>query len=294
MVSSSIRGERRAATGHKSGGATTTSDPRTTTVTDIALAHQLFAASVRVGSGLGHQHPRGGPRAQRYRSYLQSTIENDFDIRWAQAWLARAQTFDDGTLVPEAVMCSGGGSTAGATTRLPSPHQSRHQSQPQPPLPVPTSQFQRRLLLQPEDESGYTPLHTAMLARNLAALVLYLRQAYYAEEEETTRGGRWWTPYRSLMHLLHPTTTTTDESNTTNKTSLLRAMTNARDHEGLTPGQLLGKLQRSELGQCRNSLSSFHTPPPSVENNGDDAAATTTSRGETDVVRARSNVMPLD
>ena len=174
----------------------------------------------------------------------------------------------------------GGGSTPATST---------HQSRLQPPL-GPASQFQRRLLLHSEEESGYTPLHTALFGRNLAALLLFVRQASSAEEETET-GGRWWTPHRSLMHLLHPTSTSKDE---TNHTSLLRAMTSAQDHEGLTPGQLLGKLQRSELGQCRNSLSSFHTPPPSVENNGDDAAATTTSRGETDVVRARSNVMPLD
>ena len=232
-------------------GATT----RTTTVTadDIARAHQLFAASV--GSLQGHQ--ARGHQARGHHSYLQTTTTDDFDVRWAQAWLARAQTFDDGTLVSEAVVCGGGGSTAGVATATTAGRSRPQQSQ----QPVPTPHFQRRLLLHSESASGYTPLHTAMVGRNLAALLLFVRQASMAEEKET--GGRWWTPHRSLMSLLHPTTTTKDESNTTNKISLLRAMTTARDHEGLTPGQLLGKLQRSELLQCRQSLSLFHTPSPS-------------------------------
>lgn len=96
--------------------------------------------------------------------------------------------------------------------------------------------WQRRCLLQLDKESGYTPIHYAIIERNLALILLFLRHAM-----DTQSSGR--LP-KSPMAALHGNI----------NSHLIQEMTSCVDKEGLTPLQLLGRLQRSELANCRRKL----------------------------------------
>lgn len=91
-------------------------------------------------------------------------------------------------------------------------------------MKLPRNNWQEQFLLQPNRESGYTPLHAAMVAKNLAAILLYLQYP---------------TPSAGPMALLHAGMTD---------------MTKVVDAEGLTALELLGKLQISNLRLCRLGL----------------------------------------
>eukprot|EP00534_Pseudo-nitzschia_fraudulenta_P005781 CAMPEP_0201188070 /NCGR_PEP_ID=MMETSP0851-20130426/134695_1 /ASSEMBLY_ACC=CAM_ASM_000631 /TAXON_ID=183588 /ORGANISM="Pseudo-nitzschia fraudulenta, Strain WWA7" /LENGTH=266 /DNA_ID=CAMNT_0047473633 /DNA_START=285 /DNA_END=1081 /DNA_ORIENTATION=+ len=121
-----------------------------------------------------------------------------------------------------------------------------------------TSLMQRRFLLQPDQESGYTPFHRAIIEGNLVAMLLFLRHVTSDEgyaERLTQRP----------MTLLHAAEANHGHTRANkNSNNLLMAMSNATDHEGMTPLRLLGKLQQSELFRCRKDMESFR---PSVDRN---------------------------
>jgi len=116
--------------------------------------------------------------------------------------------------------------------------------------------LQLRFLLQPNQESGYTPFHRAIIERNLAAVLLFLRYAS-ADEKSAERLAQ------RPMTLLHAAEVqlsrnrTDMKKNDRSSNNLLLAMANATDHEGMTPLCLLGQLQQSELSRCRNYVKSF-------------------------------------
>lgn len=89
-------------------------------------------------------------------------------------------------------------------------------------MKLPRNNWQEQFLLQPNRESGYTPLHAAIVAKNLSAILLYLQYP---------------TPSTGPMALLHAGMTD---------------MTKAVDAEGLSALDLLGKLQVSNLRLCRS------------------------------------------
>ena len=123
--------------------------------------------------------------------------------------------------------------------------------------------MQRRFLLQPDKESGYTPFHIAIMEGNLAAILLFLRHAT-ADEASTERLTQ---RPMTLLHAAeanHGNNRTNGNKNDRSNNSLLLAMANATDHEGMTPLRLLGQLQQPELFRCRNYLRSFR---PSVDRN---------------------------
>lgn len=122
------------------------------------------------------------------RSYLHTAFENDLYL--AKCLLDRCQSLDD--------------------------HEEGMQ--------LPRNNWQERFLLQTNLESGYTPLHSAIMAKNLAAILLYLQHS------SSSTGP---------MALLH---------------AGLAEVSKAVDAEGLTPLQLLGKLQISKLKLCRANL----------------------------------------
>jgi hypothetical protein len=96
--------------------------------------------------------------------------------------------------------------------------------------------WQRRCLLQVNKESGYTPFHSAILEGNLAVILLLLRHAM-----DVQSSGRFsQSPMAALL----------GNSNS----HLIQEMTSAVDKEGLTPLDLLGRLQQSELAKCRENL----------------------------------------
>ena len=101
-----------------------------------------------------------------------------------------------------------------------------------------TITWQRQCLLQTEQESGYTPLHAAIVNRNLPAILLFLRHAMDTNKRLT----------QAPCTVLHASSTLKNSS------ELLYQMATSVDKEGLTPLDLLGRLQRSELEACRKEL----------------------------------------
>eukprot|EP00934_Nitzschia_sp_Nitz4_P005534 Nitzschia sp. Nitz4//NODE_464_length_17123_cov_69.824057//8956//13093//NITZ4_additional_000065-RA//-1//CDS//3329531921//5524//frame0 len=83
----------------------------------------------------------------------------------------------------------------------------------------------QQFLNHPDDESAYTPLHSVIVSGNLPAILLYLRGA----------GNTRWTQRPMSILSTGP-------------------LSKATDAEGLTPLDLLGQLQVSELAQCRHFL----------------------------------------
>ena len=118
--------------------------------------------------------------------------------------------------------------------------------------------MQRRFLLQPDRESGYTPFHRAIVEGNLAAMLLFLRHAMDTSSSERL--------IQRPMTALHTADANNNHvSNISSKNNtLLLAMASATDHEGMTPLRLLGKLQQSALSKCRKDLQSFR---PQVDPN---------------------------
>jgi alpha-tubulin suppressor-like RCC1 family protein len=96
----------------------------------------------------------------------------------------------------------------------------------------------QNLLLQKDVESGYTPLHWAMMNGNLGAILLLLRH-------DSDR------LLRRPINLL--------EDIYSGKDDLVAQMVSSVDHENMTALDLLGKLQRTSLRKCRVSL---HQLPP--------------------------------
>lgn len=88
------------------------------------------------------------------------------------------------------------------------------------------SKLQEQFLLQANEESGYNPLHAAIVARDLPSILLYLHCASTS-------------PVASPIALLHA-----------GQADICKA----KDAEGLTPLELLGKLQISGLSLCRKEL----------------------------------------
>ncbi len=163
------------------------------------------------------------------RSYLHTS----FHLSWAKALLDRARSLDEDS--EQYIDSSMMGTTNSGSTLM-----------------------QRRFLLQPDKESGYTPFHVAIMGGNLAAILLFLRHAT-ADGSSTERLTQ------RPMTLLHAAEAGQSRgSNRHNNNNLLQAMANATDHEGMTPLCLLGRLQQPELFGCRKYLLSFR---PSVDRN---------------------------
>ena len=121
--------------------------------------------------------------------------------------------------------------------------------------------WQRRFLLQVDRESGYTPFHQAIMERNLSFMLLILRQAMNATNfGGTKRGAGEERLTQRPMTILHAaaaeTASKTNRSNTSGCNDLLYSVAMAKDREGLTPLDLLGRLQIGELARCRRSLNS--------------------------------------
>jgi Regulator of chromosome condensation (RCC1) repeat len=111
--------------------------------------------------------------------------------------------------------------------------------------------LQRRFLLQPDQESGYTPLHRAVIESNLPAILLFLRHVSNLDGTERFT--------QHPMTILHSADNSSSNNSNTSNSSLANKVSSAVDNEGLTPLKLLGMLQRSELTECRKALQS-HIP----------------------------------
>jgi alpha-tubulin suppressor-like RCC1 family protein len=194
-----------------------------------------------------------------------SFLHTQFQLSWAKALLDRAKSLDDCQEqqrlhhYQQRQHPKDGNSNCNthSNTSLPSNN-------------ARCSLLQRRFLLQPDSESGYTPLHRAIVDGNLAAVLLLLRHAM-----DTAATDRLTQRPMTVLHAAEATagslaTTTTTTSAIYNQSSggngphsswannsgnsLLLVMATATDHEGFTPLQLMGQLQRVELARCRRAL----------------------------------------
>ena len=115
----------------------------------------------------------------------------------------------------------------------------------------------KSLLLAPDLECDYTPLHNAMYSRSLRSILLLLRHAAARVQDEQIDDAQ-------LMNRikLHPilmldgdeSSRSAKKKNRTSDDNLLMNVVLARDAEGLTPLGLLSKSMSSDLARCRRYL----------------------------------------
>ena len=182
------------------------------------------------------------------RSYLHT----NFHLCWAKALLDRAKSLDEDSEQYK----SGTEQFKVGRHRSGSHHQKESMADA-------STLMQRRFLLQTDKQSGYTPFHNAIMDRNLAAILLFLRHAT-ADDTSTERLTQ------RPMTILHAAEANQGQNRGNGQKSnrknnnLVMAMANATDHEGLTPLSLLGRVQQRELFRCRKYLLSFR---PCVDRN---------------------------
>eukprot|EP00529_Nitzschia_sp_RCC80_P027737 CAMPEP_0113507340 /NCGR_PEP_ID=MMETSP0014_2-20120614/36409_1 /TAXON_ID=2857 /ORGANISM="Nitzschia sp." /LENGTH=258 /DNA_ID=CAMNT_0000402935 /DNA_START=165 /DNA_END=937 /DNA_ORIENTATION=+ /assembly_acc=CAM_ASM_000159 len=176
-----------------------------------------------------------------------SFVHTKYQLCWAKALLDRAKCLDDDK--------EGEEEEAQRQRHQQQQNHGRHKSSSSLAITrTSSSLLQRRFLLQQDEESGYTPLHRAVLESNLPAILLILRHV------TNTDGGteRFTQRPMSVLHLAdsYCNPKVGGNSGTSTTSNLVTMVTTAVDHEGMTPLQLLGMLQRSELQACRNALDS--------------------------------------
>ena len=121
-----------------------------------------------------------------------------------------------------------------------------------------TSSHVYQLMTTRNDESGYSPLHCAILHRDLFTLLLLLRHATMTTTATSTTLATAvddvGTDNASLIH--HPLRLLDDTNNINNNNEyqLINTISTFTDNEGLTPLQLLGKTSSIQLEYCRDTL----------------------------------------
>jgi alpha-tubulin suppressor-like RCC1 family protein len=113
--------------------------------------------------------------------------------------------------------------------------------------------LEEQILTLPDKESGYTPLHWAILRGDLASILLLVRHCLTATHE-----------HDSLSRRLSKRPMDVLQGYGTNVSVMLAKLIAARDQEGLTPSDLLAIQQRSELAACRQALLSISSQISSV------------------------------
>jgi alpha-tubulin suppressor-like RCC1 family protein len=153
--------------------------------------------------------------------------------------------------------------------KQPPPHKQPLQQQQAPPLKQPgilltsstttsskvvvvatAAVVQSNILLHVDEESGYTPLHSAIIHGDLAMILILLRHAM--DVEQTRRLTQHpMTALHHHHHHHHPSLLLSSSSSSSSLLLLLDRMVHHVDYEGLTPLELLTRLQRNELNKCR-------------------------------------------
>lgn len=220
---------------------------------DLETARQLLSSLLYIKDASG-------------RSYLHT----NFHLSWAKALLDRAKSLDE-----DSEQYMDGDMTCVDQFKNRRYRNASHQNKESTSFPAHARStnadctsssgtlMQRRFLLQPDKESGYTPFHVAIMERNLAAILLFLRHA----TADATSTDRLTQRPMTLLHAAeanHGHNRNNNQKNNRSNNNLLLAMANATDHEGMTPLRLLGRLQQPELFRCRHYLRSFR---PCVDRN---------------------------
>ena len=111
-----------------------------------------------------------------------------------------------------------------------------------------------RMMLSRDGESGYTPLHAAVVRRDLSSVLLLLDAASSSSSsDDGTGGGSAGLSGAHPLRLLDGNVASSDGSNE-DMFGILNAMADARDGEGLTPLGLMGASSRVGLGRTRDGL----------------------------------------
>ena len=115
-------------------------------------------------------------------------------------------------------------------------------------------------MLQKNHESGYTPLHSAIVHNNFAGILLLLR---HAMQVTTGDQGRYFDGKQQQRLIWHPMTvlagsvwvhSASSGGTSSSSNNLLESMVQAKDFEGFTPIQLLVQKQSNCLAKCRLAL----------------------------------------
>ncbi|KAL9185940.1 hypothetical protein ACHAXT_003717 [Thalassiosira profunda] len=105
-----------------------------------------------------------------------------------------------------------------------------------------------KLLLASDDESGYTPLHSAILRRDFLTLLVLLKHAS-TSATENGNGVQMLHPLRLLAGNLAGDNSLGEQSY-----GIMNDLAASMDHEGLSPLHLLGQTSAPGLDQCRRTL----------------------------------------
>lgn len=118
-------------------------------------------------------------------------------------------------------------------------------------LPSSENLLHKQWLTVRDEESGYTPLHSAVYDGDLKTILLFLRHAAANHHHHELPVDDPLLPprctFRVIEALMDPTFSHTTKFNNTLLTSVLAA----KDNESMTPGQLLAAKQVTELRACR-------------------------------------------
>jgi hypothetical protein len=99
-----------------------------------------------------------------------------------------------------------------------------------------------RLMLTKDEENGYTPLHYAIIQRDLNSLMLLLKHASTEIDDDRST--------QQFQHPLRLLDSRADES----IPRVMKDLAAAVDNEALSPLQLLGATSANELEKCRQTL----------------------------------------
>lgn len=108
-----------------------------------------------------------------------------------------------------------------------------------------------KLMLASDEESGYTPLHAAILRRDFLTLLVLLKHASSSEARSANTNNN--------AQLLHPLrllagNLSGDSAMGENAYETMNTLAASVDHEGLSPLHLLGRTSSSGLERCRRTL----------------------------------------
>jgi hypothetical protein len=101
-----------------------------------------------------------------------------------------------------------------------------------------------KLMLAKDEENGYTPLHCAILKRDLASLLLLLKHASTVLDENDSS---------KIQQTQHPLRLLDCHIDDDGISRVMKDLAGSVDNESLTPLQLLGATSASELEKCRET-----------------------------------------
>ncbi|KAL3791662.1 hypothetical protein HJC23_003919 [Cyclotella cryptica] len=104
-----------------------------------------------------------------------------------------------------------------------------------------------RLMLTKDEENGYTPLHYAILQRDLTSLLILLKHSSAVEDDDGSTSH-----HSQQMH--HPLRLLDSRRDDEGISCVMKDLAASLDNESLSPLQLLGATSANELEKCRQTI----------------------------------------